>query len=118
MSLSEEYLTSFTFSIFLEDITTELQLRRRYSEQTPESPLKPKSAKLSISTVESLNSKKVDSDRFSLSKFCPHFETYRPNGEFFGFGVSDSGDEETRRVDKAKKGFYRNLLRKITKIVD
>ena len=77
MSSSEEYLSSFTFSIFLEDISSELQLRRRNSEHVNISP-KLKSSRLSTSTNDSFDMIEPKTNCFKLSKFCPHFESYTP----------------------------------------
>ena len=117
MSLSEEYLTSFTFSIFLEDITTELQLKRCYSEQTHENQLNQKNRRLSISTDDSINHGEAKKESFKLSKFCPNFETFRSNGEFMSLGFGGDEGESGKGMRKVKNEFYENLVRKINKIV-
>ena len=116
MSLTEEYLSSFTFSIFIEDISSELQLRRRYSENINDSVIKPQSARLSISTNDSLNNDKINAKHFSLSKFCPHFETYTSNGKLFNYAVASNSKEPKSNAGKTKKAFYVNLVKKITRI--
>ena len=118
MSLSEEYLTSFTFSIFLEDITSELQLKRRYSEQIDSTPTKIRSAKLSISTLDSLNNSVTKSNRFTLSKFCPHFENFTPNGKFLNLQCDIEKEKVKSVSDNVKNRFYENLTRKVTKMVE
>ena len=118
MSLPEEYFASFTFSIFLEDITTELQLRRRYSEQLESTPVKDKSSKLSINTSDSLNNTIKKHDSFTLSKFCPRFEDYLSNGEFYNLQATKETGVAYSSKTKLKVEFYSNLARKITKAIN
>ena len=117
MSLSEEYLSSFTFSIFLEDVTSELQLRRRYSDHitsTPTRPAKPKSSKMSISTVESNFDCDSGNKRFSLSKFCPHFEYYLPNVELCPYDAEFEAEGDSEPKKRIKAGFYGRIVERLS----
>ena len=113
MNISEEYISSFTFSILLEDISSKLQLQRRYSEQNNNSPPEKTVCKLSISTVDSINDE-PENKHFSLLKVCPNFERYKSNCELSSFRIGQPKASVKDKKIYLKHEFYRKIIDKLS----
>lgn len=121
MSLKENFL-SFEFSIFLDDHTSKLKKKRRFSEnfilnefksQKQETPLISKKRKRSCSIETSLDTK---SNNFSLANFYPRFERFTSNEDLFVFSSINSICEENHEenvVKILKEKFCENFNQKL-----
>ncbi len=125
MSLQENLL-SFEFSLFLDDHTSKLHSKRRFSEnhlnpffftKPQRSPLKTSKKKNSCSIETALESK----DKFSLSNFYPRFERFTSNEELFSFTSLnefnfEKNDDEVF-LDIFKKKFYEKITCDIKELI-
>ena len=111
---STQHLKSFDFSVFLEDITSDLKKRRRHSEHLDRpSPSRIKKHKV----FEQFEHTTIDENEgFSLLKSCPRFDTYSLNNELLQL-ISQQEDLQTD-TDKVKQAYYDNLVFNLSDLVN
>ena len=118
MSLKENFL-SFEFSIFLDDHTSKLKTKRRFSEnfilnefksQKTETPIISKKRERSCSIETCLETK---SNNFSLANFYPRFERFTSNEELFSFTSIHENNDDKNLVKILKDKFCENIIQKI-----
>lgn len=126
MSTTGENFLSFQFSLFLDDHTSKLRSKRRFSEHIPlqefekheelQSPVKKKN-RLRLSSIETcLESKKTN---FSLANFYPRFERFASYDELSSFTFTTTknefDDNEILEEESVENLIKKKLCKKITK---
>lgn len=127
MSKSRENFLSFQFSLFLDDHTSKLRSKRRFSEHIPDqefkkqiniSPLKIKKRERLCSIETCLESKKSS---FSLANFYPRFERFASYDELSCFTFTTKNSLENEICEKISEEvsveslIKKKLCKKITK---